>query len=156
MSRSDPIGLPAQAAPRRVAARRIQPPPAPTAGELELSPSHEVFASLGLENFPVAPSLFVAYDFNAYDGLYAEAALGRDVVLGAHPFAVGVALGYDADYVLGDGESAFSHLAFTVGSDFEAGLLTVTPMAAFQYSISDVYQELFGESIFYGGIGISF
>lgn len=130
--------------------------PTPTAGELELSPSHEIFASLGLEDFPIAPSVFVAYDFNAYEGLYAEAALGRDIVLGAHPFATGLALGFDSGYVLGDGEEAFSHLALTVGSDFEAGRLTVSPMAGFQYSISDTYQELFGETIFYGGIGVSF
>src|SRR5690606_37541748 len=70
--------------------------------DLELSPTQEVFGSIGLANVPLAPSLFVAYDFEAFKGLYAELAIGHEFFSGSQPFGVGLALGFDNEFVLPD------------------------------------------------------
>ena len=124
--------------------------------ELEFSPTQEFFGSVGLSSVPLTPSLFVAYDFDAFTGLYAEAAVGYEVLSGSQPIGLGLALGFDSEYALADGESGLSHVALTAGTDFEAGSITVSPMAGFQYSIDEAYQDAYGETVFYGGIGIGF
>ena len=130
--------------------------PTPTDDELELSPTQEFFGSVGLENVPLAPSLMVAYDFDAFTGLYAELGVGHTLNSGSQPFAIGLAVGFDSEYVLPDGESGLSHVALTAGTDFDAGNLTISPMAGLQLSVNETYQDAFGETIFYGGIGIGF
>ncbi len=129
--------------------------PLPGEDQLDLQPSNEVFGSLSLDAAPLTPSLLVAYDFDAYEGLYAELGLGHEVTMGAHPFSLGLVLGLDNSYVLDD-ETALSHLGLTAGSDFAAGTLTISPMIGFQVSLADAYKAYLGDTFFYGGIGISF
>lgn len=124
--------------------------------ELELSPTQEFFGSVGLSNVVLAPSLFVAYDFDAFEGLYAELGIGHTVNSGSQPIGLGLALGFDSEYALADGDSGPSHVALTAGTDFEAGYITISPMAGFQLSLHDDYKSMYGESVFYGGIGIGF
>lgn len=124
--------------------------------ELELSHTQEVFGSVSLVNLAVTPSLLVAYDFDSMDGLYAELGLGYEIFSGSQPIGLGLALGFDHAYVLPDGESALSHASLTASTGFAAGGITISPMAGFQLSLDDSYQGAFGETIFYGGIGIEF
>lgn len=124
--------------------------------ELEFSPTQEFFGSVGLADVPLTPSLFVAYDFDALTGLYAELGVGHELNSGGQPIGLGLALGFDSEYALADGESGLSHLAVTAGTDFEAGYLTVSPMVGFQLSLHDTYKAAYGETVFYGGIGIGF
>src|SRR5690606_458620 len=124
--------------------------------ELELSPTHEFFGGIALSNVALTPSLFVAYDFDALSGLYAELAVGHEFNSGGQPIGFGLALGFDSEFALPDGESGLSHIALTAGTDFDAGYLTVSPMIGFQVSLHEAYQAAYGETVFYGGIGIGF
>ncbi len=130
--------------------------PLPGDGELELQPTHEVFGSIGLASVPLAPSVMVAYDFKTFDGVYAEARLAQEVMVAAHPYALGVALGLDSAYLLPDSETELSHLALTAGTSFSAGALSFSPMLGFQVSLSELYRDTFGDTFFYGGFAIGF
>jgi hypothetical protein len=144
----------------------------PTPGdELELLPTQEVFGSVSLSSLPVVPSLFVAYDFdenetNNLQGLYGEAKLGYELNAGGQAYALGAALGLDSGYyqkyyaaidpTVGDDETSLSHAALSASTTFEAGSISISPMAAFQASIDDTYKALFGDTFFYGGITVGF
>lgn len=135
--------------------------PGYAADELELSPTQEFFGSIGLADVPLTPSLLVAYDFDAFSGLYAEAGVGHTVNSGSQPINLGASLGFDSGYVLEDGESAITHLGFTADTDFEAGSITISPLVGIQVHLDDTYRSAnagygFGNTTFlWGGIGIS-
>jgi len=134
--------------------------PDPTGETFELWPTHEFSLSAALEAVPLSPSLFVAYDVDAIQGMYAEAGLGHEVNLGSQPFGLGFALGFDNEFLLED--SGLSHMALSVGTAFEAGNVTVSPLIGFQIQLADEYRAFnapsgFGsDTFFYGGIGLGF
>lgn len=132
--------------------------PDPTGDELEFFPTHEFFASIGLTSVPLSPSLFVAYDVDAIQGLYAELAVGQEFSLGSQPVGLGLAVGFDNDFLLEDG-SGLTHLALTASTDFDAGRMTISPIIGLQIGLDDAYDAaLIGNrsTFFYGGIGIGF
>jgi hypothetical protein len=129
--------------------------PLPGGGEIDLQPTHEIFGSLALDALPLSPSLLAAYDFTAFKGLYAEAAVSHGVTVGGQPFDLGVALGLDSSYLLDD-ETALSHVALTIGTAFGTSRLEIAPLIGFQVSVADVYRDYMGSTFFYGGIGIGF
>ncbi len=130
--------------------------PLPGDGEIDLQPTHEGFASIGVADAPLSPGLFVAYDFDAFDGLYAEARIGQTFNVAAHPYTLGAALGFDRGFILEGTDSALSHLALTAGTTFAAGSLSFTPLIGFQVGLADEYKGMSGETLFYGGFGVTF
>jgi hypothetical protein len=139
--------------------------PTPVDGDLDLSPSHEVFAHVSLDDVIVAPRLLVAYDFTAYQGMYAEAGVSSSLDLGGQPLTFSADLGFDAGYVLPAGEVGLSHLVLTTTADLAAGRLTISPLIGLQVTLLDAYKELnfaltrgvHGKgTMFFGGIGIGF
>lgn len=134
--------------------------PTPEDGSLELSPTQEIFASIGLEDVPLAPSVMVVYDFDAIDGVYAQAGVTHELSAGGQAFSLGASLGLDSNYLFSD-HTGFSHIAFTVGTGFSAGLFTVSPLIGLQVSLDEAYEQQamgynYGKTVFYGGIGIDF
>lgn len=133
--------------------------PTPGASTLGLSPTQEFFLSLEFE-IPLTPSLLVVYDFDGdkaagdLRGYYAELGLGHQGRLGGEAFSLNATLGLDAGYVLDNGQTALSHLALTAETGFAVGGLALTPLVGFQLSLAERYQDQFGQSVFYGGLGI--
>jgi hypothetical protein len=127
--------------------------------ELALNPSQEFFGSVAYTAGPVTPSLFAAYDFdendnNALDGFYGEAKLGYGLDVGGQVYSLAAALGLDGGYILPDGETALSHVALTAGTGFSAGSISISPMLGFQVSLDEVYQNINGDTFFYGGFTV--
>lgn len=135
--------------------------PTPVDDEVQLLNTQEFFVSAGLTSGPVQPSIFVAYDFdenvqNSLKGVYAEAKVGVPFSVGGHEYGLGAALGLDGGYLLPGDETRLSHLALTASTAFEAGSISISPLAGFQASLADVYKESFGDTFFYGGLSVGF
>ncbi len=127
--------------------------------DLSLSPTQEVALGLGL-SAPLAPSLYVVYDFdrtdeNALRGLYAEAGVSHGLPVGAHSVTAGARLALDSGYLLD--KTALAHATLSLATAFEAGSLTVSPLVALQVSLDRAYRDVYARpTVFYGGIGIGF
>ncbi|HET6568391.1 MAG TPA: hypothetical protein VFG50_10535 [Rhodothermales bacterium] len=145
--------------------------PTPAGDEIKLLNTQELFGSVGLASGPVQPSLFVAYDFddnaeNPLKGLYAEGKVAVPFESGGQNFNFAATLGLDAGYyqkyyltvdpTVGDDQTSLSHLALSVATSFDAGPVTLSPLAALQISLDDTYKQAFGNRFFYGGFTIAF
>ncbi len=120
--------------------------------------------ALGL-NAPLAPSLFVAYDFdanpeNAIRGVYGELGVGHPVRAGTQDVSLGAKVGLDYGYfVVNDaGEDAFgvAHVTLSATTSFDLGHgMALAPLAAVQIGTHEAYRASSGPTRFYAGLTLS-
>ena len=137
--------------------------PIPDGDEIELSPTNEIAFTARLADAPLAPGLFVAYDFDGdpddgdLKGLYAELSASQPVALGGQTLSVGLAAAADAGYLLDDGEIGLAHVTASVSTDVPAGSVTLSPLLALQVSVDDVYRRSVARpTVVYGGLIVKF
>ncbi len=134
--------------------------PTPSNGVILLNPTEEMFLQLETE-IPLSPSLFLSYDFDGdkaagdIKGIYAEFAISESYELGDFEIVYSNAFGIDAGYVQPQGDVGISHFFTTVSASKTINGFTLSPLLGFQVSMSDTYKELFGKTIFFGGLGFS-
>jgi hypothetical protein len=100
----------------------------------------EVYGKVGLD-VPLAPELSIYYDFDKIKGAYVEGAVSHSVPIGEARTldlggVVGLSLGQDvsSDPSANFFDDGFTHVDFSAGVPFTAGVFSITPVIHFQIS----------------------
>ncbi|MFQ5569362.1 MAG: TorF family putative porin [Rhodothermales bacterium] len=101
-------------------------------------------------NVPLSPEVFLAYDANLGDDLYASLGVGHALSVAGQPFELGVTAGYNNGQF--EADDGFSHLDLSVSTDLELGPVNLAPRAVYVHSFENTLNE--GNRVFFGvGLG---
>ncbi len=117
---------------------------APIEGLDSESNTWEVYGTVGFD-VPLAPELSIYYDIDKVNGAYVEGGVSHSLRLGeSHTLDLGGLVGVSLSQGFNDEDESFNfdddgltHLDFSAGVPFTAGVFSITPVLHFQVGVDD-------------------